>query len=655
MLYLFHMCQFTKTLTYYPFVFALLISIQLHAQPGIPALGEADPQELRLKTWPADSSVSAIFLLNTQYTEIREGMRGMYSSSTTRRYRLKIFKQEGYKYANVKFPIYSGKYRKISDIRGFVYNLEPNGEISVKRIGRQDIFKDKVSANVTSIAFAFPNLRPGSVIEYTYTIEDEYSTGIPPWIFQYPIPTAMAYCEIQVPSNKEISHKIIARDSVNFNGDITGGGFSTRRNRNTYTVKNIPALKPEPMMGPVTNKLQRIEFSLNLYPGLDMPGTPGWSRINEYVHFASNRISEQVLPNTTTLISDARKISTLSGKVEFIIRELQKNLQWNGDYSFFSNDILHAWVEKTGNNAELNLILMNLLSRTGISCAPLLVSTRSHGKIDKNFVRANQFNGLVVLVPDSAGAFVLDVTAKNLSYDVVPYNIINTEAFLVNDQEGQWVTIVDYRPLIMQTFTASATLDADGVMNGNATVEYFHYSKNAKLQEKDEEDELEESDRPEATSYNTDIIVEDVKIDSTKGNLFPLVETFKFKMQLQGNENIYLLAPIFLDNLKTNPFISDKRNFDIDFGANQEFSVTLNLTVPDNFLVDEIPKDITLIKADSTIRFTRKSSLQAHNLQIHLKLEYFESYFAKEEYTSLKEFFSKMYAILNEPVVLKKK
>jgi hypothetical protein len=623
------------------------------AQSGGTPLGEPNAEEIRLKKCPTDSSATAMYLLNSQQTSITEGMVGRYTSTTTRRYRIKIFDPKGYKYANVKFPIYTGKYRKISDIKAFVYYSDSSGRIYTERLTRQDIFKDKAAKGVNSYAFAFPNVRPGCVIEYTFTVEDQYSSAVPSWLIQYSIPTARAHCKIEVPYGKQLSHKLVAGDNVKVTDTVVGGGFSARKHVHTYTASNITALKAEPLMGPIRNKLQRIEFSLDMYAD-NILKNPGWANINDYFHFKSSRFADEELIGADTLIANAKNLKTISARVEYLFGQLKKIMRWDGGYTFFANEIQDAWMERAGNNAELNLILLNLLQKSGVNAAPLLVSTRAHGKIDKNFVKPSQFNGLDVLVHDSTGTFVLDVTAKNLSYEVTPGNVINTEAFLVDSVEGQWVKIVDERALLRQSFIIFSQLDANGVVSGSATVEYFDYAKEAKLTAEEKEDE-EETDRPELKDDSPDITIEDFKSDSTQGDLFPLVETFKFKMPLEDNNNLFLLNPCFLAGFRNNPFVSDKRTFDIDFGANQNFMVILNLVLPDNFIIEEMPKNITLIKSDSTIFFRRKSAVQGNTFQCQIRLDYTESYFPKEDYANLLEFFKRMYGFLNEPVVLRRK
>jgi len=595
-----------------------------------------------------------MYLLHSQETIIEEGFGG-YWSTTTKRYRIKIFNQQGFKYANVKIPIRVNKYRKLSDIKGFVYYTDSLGRTITQKITRQEIFKDKAAKGLTSIAFAFPNVKEGCVIEFTYTYEDKHSITVPTWLIQHPIPTATGYCRVEVPVGNLLDQKIVSDEALKRNDTIITPGYGSKRMVRSFVASNIAAFKPEPLMGPVRNALQRIEFSLGLYPGLiGFFSEARWATYTEFLYKQANKFKEEKLSGTDTLIANAKKLPTITARVGYLFEALKKNLKWDEVQTYFASDIRTAWKEKSGTSAEMNLILMNLLHRAGIPSSPLLVSTRNHGKIDKEFVNFGQFNGLDLLVSDSGQYFVLDLTQKNLSYKITPYNVVNTEAMLLDASIGKWVSIIDSRSLFRQAFIIFCDLDSLGLVQGAATIEHFDYAKDVKLTA----DKDESSDEISFTALQEDkknITVEDKKTEGPDDPLSPLVERFNFKVQLSTDDNFLLINPSFLADFNDNPFISDVRKYDVDMGSNQSLSINLSMLLPKNYTVEQLPKNLTLIKSDSTVIFRRILAVQGNTLQCLIRLEYLESYFPKEDYPDLKEFFSKMYGYLNEPVILRRK
>jgi hypothetical protein len=62
-----------------------------------------------------------------------------------------------------------------------------------------------------------------------------------------------------------------------------------------------------------------------------------------------------------------------------------------------------------------------------------------------------------------------------------------------------------------------------------------------------------------------------------------------------------------------------------------------------------------MITPDTAFTLIRKVEVQDNQLLTQIKFEIRNSYYAAEDYGMLKEFFKKMYDILDEQVVLKKK
>ena len=57
---------------------------------------------------------------------------------------------------------------------------------------------------------------------------------------------------------------------------------------------------------------------------------------------------------------------------------------------------------------------------------------------------------------------------------------------------------------------------------------------------------------------------------------------------------------------------------------------------------------------DKTISFKRIAAEDDGYIQIHYVINYDKSLFIKEEYPGLREFYKRMYEMLNEQIVLKK-
>ncbi len=106
---------------------------------------------------------------------------------------------------------------------------------------------------------------------------------------------------------------------------------------------------------------------------------------------------------------------------------------------------------------------------------------------------------------------------------------------------------------------------------------------------------------------------------------------------------------------KKDPFKDSSRVSDIDFGTGQSYSTKLVVSVPDNFAVEELPKPVFVHTADSGIVFKREIISTAGQVIVNNSININRASFTKEEYKTVKSFFDKIYALINEQVVLKRK
>jgi hypothetical protein len=106
---------------------------------------------------------------------------------------------------------------------------------------------------------------------------------------------------------------------------------------------------------------------------------------------------------------------------------------------------------------------------------------------------------------------------------------------------------------------------------------------------------------------------------------------------------------------KESPFIKSSRNSDIDFGCNQELTLSLNLDIPSNYQVDHLPKNIIVRAPDSSFFFRRRFSTDSSQIFLSQTFEIKRSVFDKEDYPAIKEFFDRVFALMAEEIILKKK
>lgn len=242
----------------------LLIGFRLlsFAQKPLPEYGNIDLTDLQMTQCSFEPEAPAMKLFDEQQIEFEVNPNDTYRLTTERRVRIKIFKEQGFKYAAIALPYFNKKRStKIKDLTGIVYTLEKDGKISMQQLEKKDFFKEKVKENVHAVNFTFPNLKPGSVIEFRYTKIERNISQIDPWLLQDDVPTAYAATTLITPSYSRVKEKIYGADTIAHTIEPLSGTNYTRQ-RSVYFKENIPSFKSEAYMSSYNDNLQRVIFML---------------------------------------------------------------------------------------------------------------------------------------------------------------------------------------------------------------------------------------------------------------------------------------------------------------------------------------------------------------------------------------------------------
>ncbi|MCX6315674.1 MAG: DUF3857 domain-containing protein [Bacteroidetes bacterium] len=637
---------------------------QLPAQEKLPAFGKPDAAELDMKECAFEKSANALKLIDEEEKEIiaEYGLK----VKTMHRVRIKIFSEKGFSAASVKIPYYSRtRGSKITDLDAYIYFRDSLGKINTEKVENDEIFKSKSGKNYTYLRFTFPHLKAGCVIEYRYYKKEKEILDLSPWYFQDEIPTRYSAFTILGPANIPIIKRLFGMDSVTEFVKYDRGSVDGRRYfEKTYLQKDISSFHPEAMMTYVADNLKRIEFVLQ-------PRGFGFSTIlfkSEWAAFAEilgqityfGKQFDKAIPGTEALVDSVRKLTTREDKIQFILRRVKEQIKWNKQQTFYTGDLTEIWKEKTGNSGDINMAIMNLLRRSGVKAYPLLISTRENGKTDPEFISLGQFNGLDILAPDSLETYVLDGT-RNQPFSVPPSNILNRSVFIADTAYAQWIEVSDKRPLLKSLINITADLLPDGKIKGNAASFFYDHSKELRLeqQKKNQEEEKEDRDKEEEKEFLkkdfTSLTTDSVQISDAEDDLKPLTEQFNFTYEPSSSGDFLFVDPFFLSNFRKNPFSDSLRLYPIDFGGRQYLKTSLMINIPEEYEIDFLPANIRMRMADSSILFERVIHKLEGKIYFTNKMEVLYPLFDKEEYPNLQQFFSKMYTLLTEQIILKRK
>ena len=285
----------------------------------------------------------------------------------------------------------------------------------------------------------------------------------------------------------------------------------------------------------------------------------------------------------------------------------------------------------------------------------MLVSTRKNGRVNPGYPSLYQFNSSVVYIPvDSNKYYVLDATNKYNIYNQVPNNYLNSFGLYINKDEGEYdLAFLQDKDPVRQVVLINAEIKPEGKMSGSVDISSFVYNRVNCVKKYKTDGEKKYIDF--LRDDNNNLKIASIKLENMDVDTLPLRQTLDFNLDLTGADDnyIYFNSNLFTA-LKTNPFLSESRVTDIDFGYRDNYSITGIFKLPAGYKVDAMPKSLSMVIPDKSIVFKRIVVEQDGSLMIRLNVDFKQSMYFKENYPEFHEFYKKMYEMLNEQVVLKK-
>lgn len=645
-------------------------------------LGKVSIAELEEKEHPKDPSAVAAILFK------KGGVKFEYSESegfqviTTVKTRIKIYKKEGYDWANqeVRYYLDNSLNESVSFSDAATYNLV-GGKIEKTKLKSDGEFIEKINKYWGQKKIAMPNVKEGSVIEFGYTIKTSITGFLRDWDFQSSIPVNYSEFTTYIPEYYE--YKSNQKGYVSINRTVekkrgsfiinskerTGGTYVTKteftqdkiefeETKTTYLAKDLPAMKEEAYVNNIDNYTSSISHELALK---NFPNTPikyystDWESvvktIFEYEDFGPE------LNKTGYFEDDVNKIltglNTMPEKISALFNYVKTSVKWNDFKGYSCNEgVKKAYKDKTGNTAEINLMLTAMLRYAGLNANPVLVSTRDNGITF--FPSRNAFNYVIAAVETPEGLILLDATEKYSEPNVLPLRDLNWMGRLIRKDGTS--TEVDLMPKTVSREATSMNVDlkGDGLAEGKLRKQIANHKALGFRKENLAINKDSYLEKLETNNNNIEIsdYVRENDLDLSK----PIIETFTFKDAkdievIDGK--IYFSPMLYLVN-KENPFKQEVREYPVDFGYPKQEKYNININIPEGFVVESMPQPINIATGENVGAFKYIIANTGSSIQIVITKDINAPIVQADFYPVLKDFFQQMTDKENEKIVLKK-
>lgn len=328
-------------------------------------------------------------------------------------------------------------------------------------------------------------------------------------------------------------------------------------------------------------------------------------------------------------------------------------MRWNEYNGYFCDQsVKKAYQEKTGNVAEINLMLTAMLRHAEIDANPILLSTRSNGI--SFFPSMNAYNYVIVGVEDNDNMILLDATNKNAYVNVVPTRALNWTGRVVK-KEGTFLEVnLMPKTISKDVVNVIASISNEGEVSGKIREQYYDY--NGYVFRSQHADLTNEAHMERIEKKFKGIEIDEYDLSNKQDFDKPAIENYSFKstnsIEIIGDKMYF--SPMLFLALDENPFKQDERAYPIDFSYPYEDKYLITLTIPDGYAVESLPQSVSIPMSNDNGSLKYMIVNKEKQIQLSVVMDINHAVIAPDSYPELKGFFSEVIKKQTEKIVLKK-
>lgn len=631
--------------------------------------GEISPEILKMNTYDKDTTASAVVLYEhcNMYYDVNSAT-AKFQVISEYTIRIKILGQEGVEFANRGIGFYKGSTRasseEITGLTGFTYNLEGD-KVVKEKLSKDYIFTEDITEFNKRLKFAMPAVKEGSVFEYKYKRISPYYANPINYKFQQSIPVKYSYFEIKIPEYFTFNRESKGYDPVNvnvkkINYTLTFSGQMLRCTAEEITAetRDLPALKDEDFVWDYSDYLAGINFELK---AIQIPGqfyenyTNTWNdvvkQLEEWDSFGKQLNNKNLFKDELPLILTSKTEET--DKIRAVLDMVRSKVNWNNKATLRVENVKKALKEGVGSSGEINALLISALRDAGFNAYPVVMSLRSKGRIPMTYPSIDNLNYFIVCITSGENKYYLDGTLRYTDINVIPIDCMVDKAISIQSGRFEWLDLTNIgRNTTIATIMAS--FDENGILTGNFSNTYIGESaflfKKAYDAAKDQDEYIEKEE-----TDNT-IQISNYNMEEKRDKYFSYTEKYSFiKNDIQLNENeILTINPLLFMTMNSNAFKPETRKLPIEFSYPYETRVIFNLTIPEGYELDEIPKSEKFVYEDNLATLSYVIQQNENKVQLVYGFNLNTCIVPAMNYEHLRDFWSKVYIKNNEFITLKK-
>lgn len=453
--------------------------------------------------------------------------------------------------------------------------------------------------------FTMPDLKPGVVLEYKYTVRRRYLEELPDFhlMMSQPVDFAM----VRLVNSTFLRYRSIpihgagrlqfaeARVDTGKVRTIFEGRSSEPLLVQVWHARNIPALREEPLSGSPDDYRWRIKFQWSEFGNPRQYLESGWD-----VVAAELRRRPGLLSNIERY-EDGRRVGAGFG-----MRIADRRTRLDSVYAFVrdrANPSVNKGIttdEPLSNvlegapsaHATINQALIAVLRGAGFSAWPLFTASRDYGNILTDFPSYYQFNRTLVYVDMPGGPILLDASDPHFAAGMIPEDVVGGKGFLVKDDSHDWVELRTQQTQSALDVRFTGELRGDGTLRGSLESRHRGYKAHQLLERA--------FSMPDAVVLAEELLFRNtnrvtynsasVKADGpdTEVGLDLDLEIPRFGLSFSNGVEF---MPMIVGWLEANPLGDGPRRLPVSVNIPETFSLDVSLKVPRDYRMPQ-PSDM---------------------------------------------------------------
>ena len=652
-------------------IFLLCLAAVAWAQSLEPNLkwGKPTDDELNMTTYAPDPEAEAVVLYSQTVLQY-DLTSGSFKLKRSNKKRIKILKEEGKDKANGGISyLYNGhrlgNCEQLVKLKATAYNMVDGKLVKTKMEGDMVNHED-VSKTLRLTKYTVPQVSVGTVIEMEYEIESDFFAEIDDWWAQSDIPVMYTSFEVTVPEyfnfnvdergfyqlEKKIEDTNMTMAAGTGQGLLQCGGRHYK-----FIGRNLPALRKKKLLYAPQSYGQRVSMELR---AIQIPGrmtkhfTSDWNDVDKQLldddefggRLGKNPLKTEMQEAGVANINDPKE------RIMAIYRLLKDRVKWNEKYTLYAEGASKVLKERSGSNASINFILINMLRDAGFEAYPAVMRSRDRGFLTITRATVKEFNTFVVAVKVGDSFSYLDGSIEDGWLDVLPDHLLVDRARIVSkDKPAEWVDLTGLsgsktRSMVKAELQADGTLQADiQTKFSGSDAAYLRHEFRTATDSATFVSEL-------AQELNCEI--ESLSLNNHRG-LGPEVErNMHVIKQCDAAGDMIYVNPWVLNIMSENPLTEEQRTLPVEFPYITTENLTTVMTIPEGYVVEELPQPLMMKSEDGKLSCLIASNAEGTTLSSRCQIQVGKTFFTPSEYPFVKSFLEEVYKRLQDVIVIKK-